>query len=31
VTPLHFDLTVLAGMDALRRYDLARMLAPAVE
>jgi 5'-nucleotidase len=31
VTPLHFDLTDLAGMDALRRYDLARMLAPAVE
>jgi 5'-nucleotidase len=31
VTPLHFDLTDIAGMDALRRYDLARMLAPAVE
>jgi 5'-nucleotidase len=31
VTPLHFDLTDIAGMDALRRFDLARMLAPAVE
>jgi 5'-nucleotidase len=29
VTPLHFDLTDVAGMDALRRYDLARMVAPA--
>jgi 5'-nucleotidase len=31
ITPLHFDLTDIAGMDALRRFDLARMLAPAVE
>jgi len=31
VTPLHFNLTDIAGMDALRRYDLARMLDPAVE
>jgi 5'-nucleotidase len=29
VTPIHFDLTDVAGMDALRRYDLARMVAPA--
>jgi len=29
VTPIHFDLTDVAGMDALRRYDLARMIAPA--
>lgn len=29
VTPIHFDLTDAAGMDALRRYDLARMVAPA--
>ena len=29
VTPLHFDLTDVAGMDALSRYDLARLLAPA--
>jgi 5'-nucleotidase len=29
VTPLHFDLTDVAGMDALGRYDLARLLAPA--
>jgi 5'-nucleotidase len=29
VTPLHFDLTDLAGMDTLSRYDLARLLAPA--
>jgi 5'-nucleotidase len=31
VTPLHFDLTDVAGMDALRRYDLARMIAPAAQ
>ncbi|HEU4656764.1 MAG TPA: 5'/3'-nucleotidase SurE [Capillimicrobium sp.] len=31
VTPLHFDLTDVAGMDALRQYDLARMIAPAAE
>jgi 5'-nucleotidase len=29
VTPIHFDLTDVAGMDALRRYDLARLVAPA--
>jgi 5'-nucleotidase len=29
VTPLHFDLTDHAGLDALRRYDLARLLRPA--
>jgi 5'-nucleotidase len=29
VTPLHFDLTDVAGMDVLDRYDLARLLAPA--
>jgi len=29
VTPIHFDLTDLRGMDALKRYDLARMVAPA--
>jgi 5'-nucleotidase len=31
VTPIHFDLTDVAGMDALRRYDLARMVAPAAQ
>jgi 5'-nucleotidase len=29
VTPVHFDLTDLAGLDALAKYDLARLLAPA--
>jgi 5'-nucleotidase len=29
VTPLHFDLTDVDGMGALRRFDLARLLAPA--
>jgi 5'-nucleotidase len=29
VTPVHFDLTDLTGLDALARYDLARLLAPA--
>ncbi len=29
VTPLHFDLTDSAGMDALERHDLGRLLAPA--
>jgi 5'-nucleotidase len=29
VTPLHFDLTDVNGMDVLGRYDLARLLAPA--
>jgi 5'-nucleotidase len=31
VTPLHFDLTDVAGMDALKKFDLARLLAPAAE
>ncbi|HEY3189108.1 MAG TPA: 5'/3'-nucleotidase SurE [Solirubrobacteraceae bacterium] len=31
VTPLHFDLTDVEGMDALRRFDLARLLAPAAK
>ncbi len=31
VTPLHFDLTDVAGMDALARADLASLLAPAAE
>jgi 5'-nucleotidase len=31
VTPLHFDLTDAAGMDALERHDLSRLLAPAAE
>jgi 5'-nucleotidase len=29
VTPLHFDLTDVAGIDALARRDLARLLGPA--
>lgn len=29
VTPIHFDLTDVEGMDALSRYDLAAMIAPA--
>ena len=29
VTPVHFDLTDVTGMDALAKYDLARLLAPA--
>jgi 5'-nucleotidase len=29
VTPLHFDLTAEHGMEALREYDLARLLEPA--
>jgi 5'/3'-nucleotidase len=29
VTPIHFDLTDREGMDALARYDLARLLEPA--
>lgn len=29
VTPIHFDLTDREGMDALRLYDLDRLLAPA--
>jgi len=31
VTPLHFDLTDAAGMDALHRHDLGRLLAPAAK
>ncbi len=31
VTPLHFDLTDTAGMDALEVHDLARLLQPAAE
>ena len=31
VTPLHFDLTAEHGFEALREYDLARLLAPAAE
>ena len=31
VTPLHFDLTADAGLEALRDYDLAALLAPAAE
>ncbi len=31
VTPLHFDLTDRDGLDALARYDLARLIAPAAE
>ena len=30
VTPVHFDLTDVSGLDALTKYDLARLLAPAV-
>jgi 5'-nucleotidase len=30
VTPLHFDLTDVAGMDALVTHDLARLLQPIV-
>jgi 5'-nucleotidase len=31
VTPLHFDLTDTAGIDALGMHDLERLLAPAAE
>ena len=31
VTPLHFDLTDTAGMDALDTHDLARLLLPIVK
>jgi 5'-nucleotidase len=31
VTPLHFDLTASHGLDDLRAYDLAQLLAPAAE
>jgi 5'-nucleotidase len=29
VTPIHFELTDMDGIDALARYDLARLIAPA--
>ncbi|HEX8101218.1 MAG TPA: 5'/3'-nucleotidase SurE [Solirubrobacteraceae bacterium] len=31
VTPLHFDLTDVPGIETLRSYDLARLLEPAAE
>jgi hypothetical protein len=31
VTPIHFDLTDREGLDALTRYDLARLITPAAE
>jgi len=31
VTPIHFDLTDRGGLDALARYDLARLIAPAAD
>jgi 5'-nucleotidase len=31
VTPVHFDLTDRAGLDALAQYDLARLVTPARE
>jgi 5'-nucleotidase len=31
VTPIHFDLTDRGGLDALQRYDLARLIAPAAD
>jgi len=31
VTPIHFDLTDRDGLDALERYDLARLITPAAE
>ena len=31
VTPLHFDLTDVGGIDALSRHDLARLLEPAAQ
>jgi 5'/3'-nucleotidase len=31
VTPIHFDLTDVEGLDVLARHDLARLLAPAAE
>ena len=31
VTPIHFDLTDRDGLDALARYDLARLIAPAAD
>jgi hypothetical protein len=29
VTPIHFDLTDHAGLEAVRGYDLGRLLEPA--
>lgn len=31
VTPLHYDLTARAGLEALRGYELARLLEPAAQ
>jgi 5'-nucleotidase len=31
VTPLHFDLTDVRGLDALSKHDLERLIAPAAE
>jgi 5'/3'-nucleotidase len=31
VTPIHFDLTDRDGLDALQRYDLARLIEPAAQ
>jgi 5'-nucleotidase len=31
VTPIHFDLTDVPGIETLRAYDLARLLEPAAE
>jgi 5'-nucleotidase len=31
VTPIHFDLTDVPGIDALTKHDLARLVAPATE
>ncbi len=31
VTPVHLDLTDIAGIDALTQYDLARLVAPAAQ
>jgi 5'-nucleotidase len=31
VTPIHFDLTDRDGLDALQRYDLGRLIAPAAD
>jgi 5'-nucleotidase len=31
VTPIHFDLTDVRGLDALGKHDLARLIAPAAE
>ena len=30
VTPIHFDLTDRPSLDALRRFDLEKLLAPVV-